>query len=303
MTASDPSTLESRLRAAVADADRQAGAHGALAAALAEVRSRVRQAQASLEPLSKDLASADARAALASGLTSLRGLEPAVAALQPRHPLREAFDGFTVEGPVPCVEIAGCPSYLRLTIQAVAEEAGGARVRATAEGALVRIEAHGAREVEPQGYAAQLARRLASRIGAEVSVPGGHLELRMAASATSAPQAPRTLLIVDDEPELAPMFRRFLKKHFSEILEARDAPAAVVCLQAKAVTHVVVDASLPNGESGQTLAQRIRALAPSVRFVALFSGSTSLRGSSLPGVDRVFIKPEGFDELVLALRG
>ncbi|HEY3446619.1 MAG TPA: response regulator [Myxococcales bacterium] len=117
-----------------------------------------------------------------------------------------------------------------------------------------------------------------------------------------SPPAARTLLIVDDEPDLAPMFRRFLKRHFAEIFEATGAAQASEILAAKPMTHLIVDASLPDCESGQSMAEQWRSQFPSIRYVALFSGSASLRDARLPGVDRVFIKPEGFDELIAALK-
>ncbi|MGC4120351.1 MAG: response regulator [Myxococcales bacterium] len=122
------------------------------------------------------------------------------------------------------------------------------------------------------------------------------------ASHPTAPQAARTLLIVDDEPDLAPMFRRFLKRHFTEIFEATGAIQAGEILASKPVTHLIVDASLPDCESGQSMAQQWRSKYSSIRYVALFSGTSALRDAKLPGVDRVFIKPEGFDELVEVLK-
>lgn len=122
------------------------------------------------------------------------------------------------------------------------------------------------------------------------------------ASSSEASQA-RTLLVVDDEPELAPMFRRFLRRHFAAVLEATTATQAAALLAARPVTHLVVDASLPDCDCGQALAEKWRGQYPSLRYVALFSGSTTLRDAKLPGVDRVFLKPEGFDELLAVLKG
>ncbi len=112
----------------------------------------------------------------------------------------------------------------------------------------------------------------------------------------------RILLVVDDEPELGAMFRRFLKRSFAEIHEAESAEKAAALLASTPVTHLIVDASLPDCTSGETLATKWRGEHPGLRFVALFSGSASLRDAQIPGVDRVFIKPDGFDELVQALK-
>ena len=118
----------------------------------------------------------------------------------------------------------------------------------------------------------------------------------------AAAKAQRTLLIVDDEPDLAPILHRLLRDHFTTVLEASNAAQALAHLKASPVTHVVLDASLPDGVSGQGLAQQLRTLFPSVRYLALFSGSPALEGAMLPGVDQVFIKPSGFDALLQTLK-
>jgi len=111
----------------------------------------------------------------------------------------------------------------------------------------------------------------------------------------------RILLIVDDEPDLAAMLRRFLKRDFDEILEARDRRRAEELVSARPVTHLVLDAALPDGPAGAEVVRRWRALAPSLGYAAIFSGQTPV-GVPAQGVDAVFAKPDGLEDLLAALR-
>ena len=110
-----------------------------------------------------------------------------------------------------------------------------------------------------------------------------------------------TLLVVDDEPDLASLFRRCLRGSF-EVLEAHGTDQVEALLAQGTVTHLVVDGSLPGGPAGPELVRRWRLKTPSVRFAALFSGHTELRGSALPGVDGCYLKPDGFEALVADLK-
>lgn len=114
----------------------------------------------------------------------------------------------------------------------------------------------------------------------------------------------RVLLIVDDEPDLEPLFRAFLGRDFDAIHFVGTAAEGERVLAEHPVTHLVADHTLSNdGVSGIELLARWRAQRASIRFTALFSGSTqAAESTSLPGVDEIYVKPQGFEPLLERLR-
>jgi len=114
----------------------------------------------------------------------------------------------------------------------------------------------------------------------------------------------RVLLVLDDEDDIAELFRRFLKKAFDEIHLARNSSEAEAVLERAEVTHLVSDFWIGPGEPiGSSLIARWRQRWPAIRFAALFTGGTREKlGPAIEGVDALFIKPNGFDDLIDRLR-
>lgn len=115
----------------------------------------------------------------------------------------------------------------------------------------------------------------------------------------------RILLIVDDEPELEPLFRRFLKRDFDEIHFAEDAAGAEAVLSSTAVTHLVVDNALGSGSSrsGVELIAGWRRTHPSIELAVLFSGSALFGEAACPPeLDEAYVKPSGLEPLLARLR-
>ncbi|MGI5865851.1 MAG: hypothetical protein ACOX6T_27865 [Myxococcales bacterium] len=115
----------------------------------------------------------------------------------------------------------------------------------------------------------------------------------------------RILLIVDDEPELEPLFRRFLRRDFDEIHFAGDAAAAEAVLSSVPVTHLVIDNALGRGSSpsGIDLIAGWRRAHPSIELAVLFTGAAPFSESARPPeIDEVYIKPTGFEPLLAYLR-
>jgi CheY-like chemotaxis protein len=110
----------------------------------------------------------------------------------------------------------------------------------------------------------------------------------------------RVLLVVDDDEDLHSLFRRFLKKSFDSIHLAARATAAAELLASNSITHLVIDAKLHDGDPpGRELLAEWRARYPSIRFAAIFTGSYPSKPlEQAPGVDAVFLKPNGFDALI-----
>lgn len=108
----------------------------------------------------------------------------------------------------------------------------------------------------------------------------------------------RVLLVVEDEIDVGELFRRFLRREFSQVHVARNAAEAEKVLGSNAVTHVVSDYFLaPTEPSGPTLLACWRKRWPSIRFAAVFTGQPHALGE-LSGIDAVFRKPLGFEPLL-----
>jgi len=298
--------------------ERQVAARSAVSALVSLVRSGGHSLRSALTPVANNLQfaleeeglSAEGRSALRDAYTALGHaldhLDAMVAAAHARQPtflLSEALPA-ALWGPVPNGRVAGASEYLVAAAETLAN-ALGTEVQRTVrfEGHAVVLELVGTVRPDPSGFATNLTRRLVNPLGGELQLREASARIRLPVhtpSAVPANAAKRILLIVDDEPDLAPMFRRFLRKSFDEIHDALDATQAEHLLE-KPVTHLVVDAALPEA-SGVELVARWRQLAPTVRFAAMFSGSTDLRGASIPGVDEVYVKPDGFEALLAELK-
>ena len=113
----------------------------------------------------------------------------------------------------------------------------------------------------------------------------------------------RVVLLIDDEPDITTLFRRVLKRSFDEVHVALSGKEAAEILQRNTVTHVVTDFFLGADEpQGTVLVAQWRALYPSIRFAAVFTGRVSTKEiDGLPGIDAVFAKPGGFEELISVL--
>jgi hypothetical protein len=197
----------------------------------------------------------------------------------------------------------------------IAEMGSTVRVRCRVERGCAVVDLEGA-SIDALSYGAVLARRLLSRLGGEISLrPSGAVVWLPGVGnipKSDSPAAPtpristsnvsRVLLVVDDEPELAPMFHRFLKNDFETILDAISPSDADRALASYPVTHLVVDATFNDGISGSDWIEKWRLGFPSIRFAAVFTGMSERIRFVAPGVDGVFIKPEGFDDLLKALR-
>jgi DNA-binding NtrC family response regulator len=113
----------------------------------------------------------------------------------------------------------------------------------------------------------------------------------------------RVLLVVDDEPAIVSLLRRSLGYDFDRIHVAGRASDAESILAEHTVTHLVCDLYLGNDEPlGDELIRRWKRRWPTIRYAALFTGSTYEKGLTYEKVDNIFMKPRGYDDLIGLLR-
>jgi PAS domain S-box-containing protein len=120
-------------------------------------------------------------------------------------------------------------------------------------------------------------------------------EMRVAA-------APRRVLLVDDNRDLAESLAALLRSDGHEVSIAPDGPAALRMVQAQEPDLALIDIGLP-GMSGYEVAQRLRAMGCVARLVAVtgFGGAEERERSQEAGFDAYFVKPidpDALDRLV-----
>jgi CheY-like chemotaxis protein len=126
------------------------------------------------------------------------------------------------------------------------------------------------------------------------------------AAMSSAVQAPRRVLIIEDNGDARDMLRAQLELEGHEVHAAADGPAGVAAAAAARPDVVLIDVGLP-GFDGYEVARRIRATAwgKSMRLVALTGyGQTDDRRQALEaGCDLHVIKPVTPERLAEVLAG
>lgn len=107
------------------------------------------------------------------------------------------------------------------------------------------------------------------------------------------------LLVIDDVPEICHIFQRALRSSFDVVHTATCTRDAIRLLAAEPITHVICDLFLGGGEQlGCEFMMTWRKQKPSIRYVALLTG-TNLEGDfSYEGIDAVFHKPDGVKKLI-----
>jgi len=115
-------------------------------------------------------------------------------------------------------------------------------------------------------------------------------------------KARRTLLVVDDDPQIQRLLVRCLARDFDEILVAGTPAEAERLLVSHAVTHVVTDYDLGAGHPrGTALVEGWRCRYRSIELAVLLTGSLPSRAKIPPAVDRCFTKGADLEVLRSAL--
>jgi two-component system phosphate regulon response regulator OmpR len=108
------------------------------------------------------------------------------------------------------------------------------------------------------------------------------------------------LLVVDDDPRLRELLRRYLSDRGFRVTVAEDVAAARAGLKGFAFDLVVLDVMMP-GESGLDLTRELRGQVPVMLLTAMAEAEDRVNGLE-QGADDYLVKPFEPRELVLRIR-
>jgi CheY-like chemotaxis protein len=123
-------------------------------------------------------------------------------------------------------------------------------------------------------------------------------------SATSVAEAPKTLLVVDDDPAVRDLEAQILRLHGYTVLEADSAVEAMrVAASTWAIHLLITDFAMPEVD-GLELTRRFRAAYPSIPVLMVSGSLPLLRERTDPDLDHVELlaKPFLFKELLQKVR-
>lgn len=122
------------------------------------------------------------------------------------------------------------------------------------------------------------------------------------ASNSAVRSSSRSVMVVDDEPELASYLAQAFEDHYWRVTTAYDGIDALEKLIKTGVPDLLVlDLALPR-MSGIELAQRIRSRYPALRIIVSTGYNVRLDTSEMQSLNirRVLAKPYGLDTLIEA---
>ena len=115
----------------------------------------------------------------------------------------------------------------------------------------------------------------------------------------------RTILVVDDDPDLLDAFRLVLEKHGYEMVGAENAEEGARAFKKKRPDLIIVDLMMEEVDSGTSLIKELRALGNTAPIYMLSSVGDSLHSSTdyaELGLSGVFQKPIHNETLLMTLR-
>jgi DNA-binding response OmpR family regulator len=115
-------------------------------------------------------------------------------------------------------------------------------------------------------------------------------------------ERPATILVVDDEEEIADLLRDFLEAEGYGVITANDGPSALAALAAGPIDCVLLDVMMP-GQSGFEVVRRIRERwdVPVIFLSARGDDSDKIRGLGL-GADDYVVKSASPGEVVARVK-
>lgn len=114
------------------------------------------------------------------------------------------------------------------------------------------------------------------------------------------------VLVIDDEPQIRSLVKRFLAQAGYEVDQAGDGLEGVRQMKENPADLVITDILMPKQEGLETIRQ-IREAFPDCKIIAMSGGSQLTAMDFLPiaqkfGAARIFHKPIEFSELVAAVK-
>jgi len=114
------------------------------------------------------------------------------------------------------------------------------------------------------------------------------------------------VLVIDDEPQIRSLVKRFLSQAGYEVDQAGDGLDGVKQMKENPADLVITDILMPKQEGLETIRQ-IREIYPDCKIIAMSGGSQLTAMDFLPiakkfGAAKIFHKPIDFQELVEAVK-
>ena len=114
------------------------------------------------------------------------------------------------------------------------------------------------------------------------------------------------VLVIDDEPQIRSLVKRFLSQAGYEVDQAGDGLEGVKQMKENPADLVITDILMPKQEGLETIRQ-IREIYPDCKIIAMSGGSQLTAMDFLPiakkfGATEIFHKPIDFQELVEAVK-
>ncbi|NJN17012.1 MAG: response regulator [Oscillochloris sp.] len=118
-------------------------------------------------------------------------------------------------------------------------------------------------------------------------------------------EPPRTILVVEDEPDVLLIMRSLLRELTSgyEITTVGSGFDALALVQKGGIALVLTDYNMP-GLNGLELLRRIKSVSPATKviMVTAFAGADLERKARAAGASAFLPKPFGLDELIGAMQ-
>lgn len=116
----------------------------------------------------------------------------------------------------------------------------------------------------------------------------------------AAAAADQTILVVEDDPDVAAMLRTYLELHGYAVILAAGAADAIARLQARPARVAVVDAHLPD-RSGLELTRELRSMPWSPSILIYTAGMASPGEAQAAGADGFLLKTAPLSELLVQI--